>query len=112
MTIKNQSTISDRGKRRLRIAAKMLRNEGVKLDGENFYDVVITTISDLDEKRKREIKSLVDWIEEYEATDKEFYGAELAPARSKKQKTASRKGSSTKRFPAQKQIKESKNERI
>jgi hypothetical protein len=102
MTIKKRQTISGRGKRRLQIAANLLRSEGAKFDGENFYDVVIKTISELDEMRKSEIKSLVDWVEEYETTDKELYGAELAPARSKKQKTASRKGSSTKRFPAQK----------
>ncbi|MDO9282428.1 MAG: hypothetical protein Q7T88_08620 [Methylotenera sp.] len=102
MTIKKQQIISDRGKGRLKIAANLLRSEGMNFDGENFYDAVIKNISELDEKRKSEIKSMVDWVEEYEVTDKELYGVALAPARSKKQKTAGKKRSSTKRFPAQK----------
>lgn len=103
MKIKNNQIISGRGKRRLQIAANLLRQEGIKFDADNFYDEVIKTISEFDEKRKCAIKSIVDWIECYEITDVELHGHQPAPARLKKQKTAARKGSSTQRFPAQEQ---------
>jgi hypothetical protein len=89
MIIKKQQAISVRGKRRLQVAANFLRNEGTKFDGENFYDVVLKTISELDESRKSEIKSLVDWVEDYEIADVELYGEPLPRSpKNKKQKTA------------------------
>ena len=51
---------------------------------------------------------MVDWLEDYEITNIEIHGNQPASARLKKQKTVGRKGSSTQRFPAQKQIKEPK----
>ena len=47
MVIKKQSTISDRGKRRLQIAANFLRQQGVKFDGGNFYEMVLKNINEL-----------------------------------------------------------------
>ena len=103
MTIKKQQVISGRGKRRLQIAANLLRKEGVKFKGANFYDSVIKVINELVEMRKSEIKSIVDWVEGYEVTDSEINGHQPAHARfkNKKAKTATRKGSSSQRFPAQ-----------
>lgn len=109
MAIKMQQIISDRGKRRLKIAANLLRKEGIKFDGDNFYDAVLKTINELDTKKQDVIKSMVDWVEQYEFADIELYGHHLAPARLLKQKTASRQGSSSQHFPAQKQIKKPKN---
>ncbi|NOS97384.1 MAG: hypothetical protein HOP25_02800 [Methylotenera sp.] len=104
MTIKKQQTISNRGKRRLQITANLLRKDGAKFDGENFYNVVIKTISELDEMRKSEIKSLVDWVEEYETTDTELYGHQPAPARFRKQKTAGNKRATRSALPSAKAI--------
>lgn len=103
MTIKKLQTISNRGKRRLQIAANLLRNEGAKFDGENFYNVVIKTIKDLDEKRKSEIKSLVDWVEDYEIADVELYGETLPRSpKNKRQKTAYNKRATRSALPSAK----------
>lgn len=103
MKIKKQSTISNRGKRRLQIAANIIRQQGIKFDGENFYDMVLKNIDKLHDAKKDELKEMVDWVEGYEVTDSEINGHQPAPARFKikKQKTATRKGSSSQRFPAQ-----------
>lgn len=59
-------------------------------------------------RQKNELEGMVDWLEDYEITNIEIHGNQPASARLKKQKTVGRKGSSTQRFPAQKQIKEPK----
>ena len=91
MVIKKQSTISDRGKRRLQIAANFLRQQGVKFDGGNFYEMVLKNINELQAAKKDELKEMVDWVEEYEIADIELYGQQRVPARFQKHKTASRK---------------------
>lgn len=105
MVIKKQSTISDRGKRRLQIAANFLRQQGVKFDGGNFYEMVLKNINELQLAKKDELKGRIDWLEEYEVADIELYGQQRAPAHFKKQKTAGRKRATRLALPSAKTIK-------
>ena len=107
MKIKKQSTISNRGKRRLQIAANIIRQQGIKFDGENFYDMVLKNIDKLHDAKKDELKEMVDWVEGYEVTDSEINGHQLAPARFKikKQKTAGKKRATRSAPPSAKTIK-------
>ena len=87
----------------MRRAANFLRERGIKFNGDNFYEMVLKNINELDSINQNELKEIVDWIEDYEITDTALYGHQPAPARfkNKKAKTATRKGSSSQRFPAQ-----------
>ena len=107
MKIKKQSTISNRGKRRLQIAANIIRQQGIKFDGENFYDMVLKNIDKLHDAKKDELKEMVDWVEGYEVTDSEINGHQPAPARFKikKQKTAGKKRATRSALPSAKAIK-------
>jgi hypothetical protein len=59
---------SERGRHRLRIAAKLMRVEGVKLRllGDEFYPRVMQEINALDDGRRERLLYLVDWVEAYE----------------------------------------------
>lgn len=60
--------LSERGKRRLRIAAGLLRSEGVKFDcpRDQFYERIQDVLAGLPAERQATLKGLVDWVEEYE----------------------------------------------
>ena len=78
--------ISDRGKHRLRLAARFLRQEEHRFDGANFYTMVIKAISGLDQEVQEHLRGLVDWIEEYEISEREIFG-EPVRSRARKRKT-------------------------
>jgi len=77
--------LSERAKRRLRIAAALLRGQGtrVKCTREEFYDQIQTLLGALHRERHATLKALVDWVEDYDlASDAQV------PTVSKKQPTA------------------------
>lgn len=80
---------SDRAKRRLRLAAKLLRRDGYKFDRGNFYQMIIETIEGLSEPERRRLRSYVDWLEEYEITEVQIYGW---PSRSRARKGKTKSG--------------------
>lgn len=59
--------LSDRAKQRLRIAAGLLRADGVKFDvpRDQFYETIQRVLSELDPARQSALRSLVDWVEDY-----------------------------------------------
>lgn len=81
--------ISDRGKYRLRLAARFLRQEGHRFDGANFYTMVIKAISGLDQEAHEHLRGLIDWIEEYEISEREIF---WEPARSRARKRKNNAG--------------------
>lgn len=66
--------ISDRGKHRLRLAAHFLRQKGHRFDGANFYTTVIKAIGGLDQEVHEHLRGLVNWIEEYEISERKIFG--------------------------------------
>lgn len=64
----SQRPLSDRAKKRLKIAAALLRGTGrnaVKLpfSRENFYEDIQAHISNLPEDEQQKLKGLTDWVE-------------------------------------------------
>lgn len=59
--------LSDRAKHRLRIAAGLLRADGVKFDvpRDQFYETIQRVLSELAPDRQSALRSLVDWVEDY-----------------------------------------------
>lgn len=77
--------LSERAKRRLRIAAALLRGQGtcVKCTREEFYDQIQTVLGALPHERHASLKALVDWVEDYDLA-----GDAQVPTVTKKQPTA------------------------
>ena len=69
-----KNKISDRGKHRLRIAARFLRQEGHQFNQGNFYQAVIGAIQTIGEENRRQLQELVNWLEEYELEEIKQYG--------------------------------------
>lgn len=65
--------ISERGKHRLRIAARFLRQSGMRFEGENFYSMVIDSISKLSQDEQVGLRGLIDWLEGYELMELRIY---------------------------------------
>lgn len=59
--------LSDRAKHRLRIAAGLLRADGVKFDvpRDQFYETIQDVLNGLAPDRQSALRSLVDWVEDY-----------------------------------------------
>jgi hypothetical protein len=100
--MKNNINISDRGKRRLQLAANFLRARKYKFEGNNFYDIVINVIYELEENERNKLKDLVDWIETYEMTELSLKGRENAPAfkQCNTKNVLTKNSSSSPRFPS------------
>ena len=81
--IKQPRLQTDKAKHRLRIAARFLRQQGYRFDGDNFYELVIATISKLDTATNEYLHGIVLWVEEYEMTESTAYGE---PTRSRARK--------------------------
>lgn len=60
--------LSERGKHRLRIAAGLLRSEGIKFDcpRDQFYEKIQEVLAGLPAERQATLKELVDWVEDYD----------------------------------------------
>lgn len=60
--------LTDRAKFRLKVAAGLLRSEGVKFDcpRDQFYESIQATLAELPEEKRASLRELVDWIEDYE----------------------------------------------
>lgn len=60
--------LSSRSKQRLKIAAGLLRKTGVDLNvkREVFYPHILGVIEALPKGQKEQLKSNVDWVEDYE----------------------------------------------
>jgi hypothetical protein len=65
--------LSERAKRRLRLAAGLLRSEGVKFDcpRDKFYDEIQQKVTTLAADRQASLKALVDWLEDYERAEED-----------------------------------------
>ncbi len=83
--------ISEQGKRRLRIAARFLRGTGHRFKDGNFYDSVLDAIQQLSEEKREELRSLVDWVEEYELAERDYWDDMGAPAPTKQNTSLQRK---------------------
>ncbi|HEX6705075.1 MAG TPA: hypothetical protein VF169_09970, partial [Albitalea sp.] len=65
--------LSDRAKRRLRIAAALLRHQGLteaKL-GPGFFEAVLGVVDKLSPDQRDKLRSHVDWVEAYESAELE-----------------------------------------
>ena len=79
--------ISDRGKYRLRLAARFLRQNGHQFKKGEFYMEVLARITELDPTTREYLKGIVDWVEEYETEEQKLFGT---PSRSRTPKSKSR----------------------
>lgn len=77
--------LSDRAKARLKIAANFLRQRGIKFDDGNFYDSVISALEN--QPDREHLKGLVDWVEDYEKAEVNYYPA--SPEAGKKSRKTS-----------------------
>ena len=66
--------LSERAKLRLRLAAGLLRAEGITFEcpRETFYDTIQAELANLPTDRRERLKALVDWAESYEAAAESF----------------------------------------
>lgn len=78
--------ISERGKHRLRIAARFLRLGGHRFNDGNFYASVIHTINQLDGKTCDELHLRINWAEAYELAEIKHWGRHER-SRARKNKT-------------------------
>lgn len=92
--------ISERGKRRLRIAARFLRKEGHRFNSENFYEAVLAAIKNLDEDKQLALQEQIDWLEEYEIAEMIYWVNSDAPAPGKANPRLANKARSARRLPA------------
>jgi hypothetical protein len=83
-SINIKENISDRGKHRLRIAARFLRQRGFHFNGDNFYLLVINSLIELDQETQAQLRGVVDWVEQYEIVELKIYGE---PPRSRSRKS-------------------------
>ena len=81
--IESPSTFNDRAKFRLRLAARFLRLDGQQFNKGDFYAEVLSCIAMLNQTQITKLRSLVNWIEDYEMTEQKIYGI---PPRSRAQK--------------------------
>lgn len=64
--------LSERAKLRLRLAAGLLRGKGGRggrdlgFSRENFYEDIQRHLASLPQDEQRELRNLVDWLEDYE----------------------------------------------
>ncbi|SFU33980.1 hypothetical protein SAMN05216339_101420 [Nitrosomonas eutropha] len=67
-TEKKDQKFTDRAKLRLRLAAGLIGGQGrtLKLDRANFYPEMLEVIERQTPEQREYIKSLVDWLEDYE----------------------------------------------
>jgi len=63
--------LTERAKQRLRLLAGLLRTRGQKFDmpRDQFYDEIQAAEAALPKERQSELKSLVDWLEDYERAE-------------------------------------------
>lgn len=71
-------------KHHLRIAARLLRLRGHRFQQGNFYDLVHTTVKQLELAERKELFGLSEWISEYERYEQQG----CAPAQPRKQKNS------------------------
>ncbi len=66
-----KKALSDRAKLRLRLAAGLLRSEGVKFDcpRDQFYEKIQEVLAGLPAERQAALRELVDWVEDYERAE-------------------------------------------
>ena len=65
--------IGKRGKERLAIAARLLRlGPAQQRDEHTYNEVVLAAIGQLSEERRAELRSQVDWVEAYEAQERQL----------------------------------------
>jgi hypothetical protein len=100
----NQSRLlTDKEKHCLRIAARFLRQQEYRFDGNNFYELVIAAISKLDTATNEYLHGIVLWAEAYEIAERTLYGE---PTRSRAQKSKKQQAGSARcawRLPTQNQ---------
>ncbi len=67
-TGKKDQKFTDRAKLRLRLAAGLIGGQGrmLKLDRTNFYPEMLEVIERQTPEQRDSIKTLVDWLEDYE----------------------------------------------
>ncbi|MBY0365161.1 MAG: hypothetical protein K2X12_02880 [Burkholderiaceae bacterium] len=64
--------LSDRAKHRLRLAAGLLRSEGVSFEcpRDQFYDKVQEVLAGLPADKQAHLRELVDWVEDYDRAER------------------------------------------
>lgn len=71
-----QRRISERGKARLRIAAALLRLQGLGDADDLGFGAILQAIDRLGDARRAQLRSLVDWVEAYEMQEHVHAGVE------------------------------------
>lgn len=66
--------LGERAKRRLRLAAGLMRANGRGIDASRaeFYAVIQTELKKLDPRDADALRALVDWVEDYEVQEQEL----------------------------------------
>lgn len=86
---KPSQSLSGCAEHRLRLAALFLRQDGHEFNCGEFYAEVLNCIATLNQSQTTHLRSLVDWIEEYEIAEQKICGVS---ARSRAQKAQNRSG--------------------
>lgn len=75
--------LSDRAKHRLRIAARLLRSNGKKLDfpRDQFYEKIQEVLAALPPALRDELKGNVDFVEAYDRTEANDPVAKTTPTK-------------------------------
>lgn len=60
-----RKALSYRAKQRLKIAAGFLRKAGHKFSGDDFYQLVLDALDDLEDNERHALREIVDWVEDY-----------------------------------------------
>ena len=84
------AALSARAKLRLRLLAGLLRSGGQKFDmrRERFYDEIQAAAAALPPDRQAHLKSLVDWLEEYELAEEQLQPASVEPTSKRRARRA------------------------
>lgn len=85
--------LSERAKLRLRLAAGLLRANGVNLDcpRDQFYAEIQKILASLPDDERASLKASVDWLEAYDRTSAALDSAVNPPARPLKYPPAARR---------------------
>lgn len=65
-----QRRISERGKARLRMAARLLMLRGACDADDEAFAAILAAIDRLGQERRAELRGLVDWVEAYERQER------------------------------------------
>lgn len=83
----SSAALGERAKRRLRLAAGLLRGSGYRFDcpRAQFYDVVGVVVRELAPEAMARLRSDVDWLEAYELAEDSLFSSDRGLDRARRQ---------------------------